>query len=133
MTKKPFLLLLLFLPMVLPGCAAAPSQTPAAAAPANDVFAGRYMGSYFGDDAGTLSLEIDERGSLLWEGTNKEHGSFLVRGSVIFTDNRWMLKGGTDDGMTFQGYLQGGETFSGDWERPTEGKSGGFDLRRLRE
>lgn len=133
---KPMLTILLAL--VLTACATAPTDTPSAAAttasPADrSVFTGRFIGSYFGDETGTLSLEIDDRGMLLWEGSDEDHRNFLLRGSVIYTDNRWTLKGVTDDGKSFQGFLQGDGTFSGTWEDRTNGHNGNFDLRKLRQ
>lgn len=105
----------------------------AAEGPDNGVFSGIYQGSFFGDDNGTLSLEIDNKGQLLWEGESIELGAFVLRGAVEFHDGRWMLRGSTNNGLSFQGYLEDDGSFSGNWEYPFNGRHGSFDLHRLRQ
>ncbi len=96
-------------------------------------FAGKYIGNYMGDDTGSLNLEIDDHGRVIWEGVSKAAGDFAVRGLITYTDDKWMLKGSTDAGATFQAFLQGDGLFAGSWEDPGAGSHGTFELRKLAE
>jgi len=125
--------------LLLSACTTAPSEqgaTGEAPASPNANFAGKYIGNYYGDDTGTLSLEIDEHGRLNWEGSGESRGGFSVSGVITYTDNKWMLKGSTNDGAMFQAFLQDEGVFSGTWENPNPDqngltKQGSFDVRKI--
>lgn len=130
--------LLTGLVLLLAACAGGgETRQEGAAAEADNRFAGRYQGNYFGDDTGSLSLEIDDKGNLLWEGESMASGGFAIRGSVVFSDGRWMLRGATHDGIRFLGFLEEDGRFTGNWEQlredSGEARAGSFELLRLRE
>lgn len=93
-------------------------------------YIGTYTGNFYGEDTGSLQLEIDERDNLIWEGVSKLHGEFTVSGIITYSDNKWLVKGEASMGRTFMGFVESDGEFSGTWEDLSTGEQGMFSLRR---
>lgn len=132
MYKHYLTILYTFFCFSLLACSApAPREEAAAPTPGGDKFyIGSYSGNFYGEDTGSLQVEIDARDALIWEGVSQIHGGFTVTGVITYTDAKWMIKGEANNGRTFMGFVESTGEFSGTWEDTISGERGMFSLRK---
>lgn len=95
--------------------------------PGGAAFAGRYTGTYWGDDSGTFDVTADSNGNVFGSAfSDFAQAGFLLEGTVDSTGALHLVSGTASIGAEFTGTVSGNGTVSGTWRSPPVGFSGSF-------
>jgi hypothetical protein len=100
---------------------------------ANDVsrFAGRYQGTFSGDDRGDFDVDADCRGHIDGMGFSTVFDEdFDIFGTVTDDGDVTLTVGGTSSASTFRGTMDNDGRVSGTWRNTFEGTNGTFQGSR---
>lgn len=94
-----------------------------------DRFAGEWTGTYFGDEAGSWTCNVDSAG-IVNGTTNGPYGSFVLIGKVTGSGSFTATAGDVTNGASFKGNMKSNGMVDGTWENKYYQLKGKFTGKR---
>lgn len=92
-------------------------------------YAGRYTGTFSGEDSGAFDVTIMANGMIAGTGSSKSEGGFVVTGQLATDGTLSFATGSTSTSAAFKGKITTGATLSGTWKN--SGETGKFSGQRV--